>query len=75
MEGSGKMVVVAVGKNSQSGIILTLLGATKETKQEKKDRKKNAANNKSINLPAMFLMVAQMSIRIPYNSNVMVIQT
>ena len=53
MEGSGKMVVVAVGKNSQSGIILTLLGATKETKQEKKDRKKNAAN-KSINLPAMF---------------------
>jgi len=53
MEGSGKMVVVAVGKNSQSGIILTLLGATKETKQEKKDRKKNATN-KSINLSVMF---------------------
>jgi len=28
MEGSGKMVVTAVGLNSQSGIIFALLGAT-----------------------------------------------
>ena len=28
MEGSGKMVVVAVGVNSQSGIIFALLGAS-----------------------------------------------
>lgn len=28
MEGSGKMVVTAVGVNSQSGIIFSLLGAT-----------------------------------------------
>ncbi|VEL30355.1 unnamed protein product [Protopolystoma xenopodis] len=28
MEGSGKMVVTAVGVNSQAGIIFTLLGAT-----------------------------------------------
>ncbi|NXQ65013.1 AT2B1 ATPase, partial [Anthoscopus minutus] len=28
MEGSGRMVVTAVGVNSQSGIIFTLLGAT-----------------------------------------------
>jgi len=28
MEGSGRMVITAVGINSQSGIIMTLLGAT-----------------------------------------------
>ncbi|TMS39882.1 hypothetical protein L596_006341 [Steinernema carpocapsae] len=31
MEGSGKMVVTAVGVNSQTGIIMTLLGAAKST--------------------------------------------
>ena len=30
MEGSGKMVVTAVGVNSQAGIIMALLGATEE---------------------------------------------
>ena len=35
MEGSGKMVVTAVGINSQSGIILKLLGATKKEKKTK----------------------------------------
>jgi len=34
MEGSGKMVVVAVGINSQAGIILALLGATQEDKKK-----------------------------------------
>ena len=37
MEGSGKMLVVAVGVNSQAGIIFTLLGATKEEKSPKKE--------------------------------------
>jgi len=32
MEGSGKMIVTAVGCNSQSGIIFTLLGAADESK-------------------------------------------
>ena len=32
MEGSGKMVIVAVGVNSQAGMIFALLGATKEVK-------------------------------------------
>jgi len=36
MEGSGKMVIVAVGVNSQAGIIFALLGATKETKDSNK---------------------------------------
>jgi len=39
MEGSGKMLVVAVGINSQAGIIFTLLGAAQEEKT-KKDKKK-----------------------------------
>lgn len=44
MEGSGKMVVVAVGINSQAGIIFTLLGATQEEKAAKKDKKKKEKN-------------------------------
>uniref|UniRef100_A0A6I8SQS6 Calcium-transporting ATPase n=1 Tax=Xenopus tropicalis TaxID=8364 RepID=A0A6I8SQS6_XENTR len=44
MEGSGKMVVTAIGVNSQTGIIFTLLGAgeneeEKEKEKEKKDKK------------------------------------
>ncbi|XP_058842266.1 plasma membrane calcium-transporting ATPase 1-like isoform X2 [Acipenser ruthenus] len=45
MEGSGKVLVTAVGVNSQTGIIFTLLGASededkdKEEKQNKKDKK------------------------------------
>ncbi|XP_053150615.1 plasma membrane calcium-transporting ATPase 2 isoform X18 [Hemicordylus capensis] len=37
MEGSGRMLVTAVGVNSQTGIIFTLLGAGEE--EEKKDKK------------------------------------
>ncbi|XP_068108974.1 plasma membrane calcium-transporting ATPase 2 isoform X4 [Hyperolius riggenbachi] len=38
MEGSGRMLVTAVGVNSQTGIIFTLLGAS-EMEDEKKDKK------------------------------------
>ncbi|XP_074872781.1 plasma membrane calcium-transporting ATPase 3 isoform X2 [Carettochelys insculpta] len=38
MEGSGRMVVTAVGVNSQTGIIFTLLGAGAE-EEEKKEKK------------------------------------
>ncbi|EAT42936.1 AAEL005561-PA [Aedes aegypti] len=46
MEGSGKMVVTAVGVNSQAGIIFTLLGAAVDeheaaAKKKKKDSKKD----------------------------------
>ncbi|XP_039760893.1 plasma membrane calcium-transporting ATPase 2 isoform X3 [Pararge aegeria] len=46
MEGSGKMLVTAVGVNSQAGIIFTLLGAAVD-KQEKeiKQMKKAASGN------------------------------
>ncbi|XP_036057670.1 plasma membrane calcium-transporting ATPase 4 isoform X4 [Onychomys torridus] len=40
MEGSGRMVVTAVGINSQTGIIFTLLGASEEDEEEKKKKTK-----------------------------------
>lgn len=52
MEGSGKMVVTAVGVNSQTGIIFTLLGASEEgegsgeEKAEKEKRKKEIEKKK-----------------------------
>lgn len=40
MEGSGKMLVTAVGVNSQAGIIFTLLGAAKSEDDEQKKKMK-----------------------------------
>ena len=45
MEGSGKMLVTAVGVNSQAGIIFTLLGATDQS-EEKKEKKKKKKDDK-----------------------------
>ncbi|XP_018111518.1 plasma membrane calcium-transporting ATPase 1 isoform X1 [Xenopus laevis] len=45
MEGSGKMVVTAIGVNSQTGIIFTLLGAG-ENEEEKEKEKKEKKNKK-----------------------------
>lgn len=55
MEGSGKMVLVAVGPNSQAGIIFTLLGATGDEEEEdknddKKKKKKSKDKKKSLML-------------------------
>ncbi|XP_041717845.2 plasma membrane calcium-transporting ATPase 1-like isoform X3 [Coregonus clupeaformis] len=53
MEGSGKMLVTAVGENSQTGIIFALLGASeddeddeeeKEAKKKEKKEKRNAVD-------------------------------
>lgn len=47
MEGSGQFLITAVGLNSQSGIIMTLLGATAEQEgdddddEEEKKKKSN----------------------------------
>lgn len=35
MEGSGRMLITAVGINSQTGIIMALLGATKNENNKK----------------------------------------
>uniref|UniRef100_A0A4W3IHX3 Calcium-transporting ATPase n=1 Tax=Callorhinchus milii TaxID=7868 RepID=A0A4W3IHX3_CALMI len=45
MEGSGRMVVTAVGVNSQTGIIFTLLGASSE-EEEKKEKKETRQKKK-----------------------------
>uniref|UniRef100_A0A4W5LE26 Calcium-transporting ATPase n=1 Tax=Hucho hucho TaxID=62062 RepID=A0A4W5LE26_9TELE len=54
MEGSGKMLVTAVGENSQTGIIFALLGASEdddddeEEKEAKKKEKKEKKEKKSM---------------------------
>ncbi|KAJ1358332.1 hypothetical protein KIN20_016740 [Parelaphostrongylus tenuis] len=48
MEGSGKMVVAAVGVNSQTGIIMTLLGAGKSATGGQDDDSKSSVCFKSI---------------------------
>uniref|UniRef100_A0AAY4CYT7 Calcium-transporting ATPase n=1 Tax=Denticeps clupeoides TaxID=299321 RepID=A0AAY4CYT7_9TELE len=47
MEGSGRMLVTAVGVNSQTGIIFTLLGAG-EAEEEKKEKKEPYLDEGSI---------------------------
>ena len=50
MEGSGKVLVTAVGINSQAGIIFTLLGAAadEEEKEDKKEKKAGSDVEKGI---------------------------
>lgn len=51
MEGSGKMLVTAVGVNSQTGIIFTLLGAGEdddEDDEEKKEKEEKKKQKKSL---------------------------
>ncbi|XP_016020635.1 plasma membrane calcium-transporting ATPase 1 isoform X3 [Rousettus aegyptiacus] len=52
MEGSGRMVVTAVGINSQTGIIFTLLGAGGE-EEEKKDEKKKEKKKRETIFPSV----------------------
>ncbi|XP_042322538.1 plasma membrane calcium-transporting ATPase 1 isoform X4 [Sceloporus undulatus] len=46
MEGSGRVVVTAVGINSQTGIIFTLLGAGADDDEEKKEKEKKDKKSK-----------------------------
>lgn len=50
MEGSGKMLVTAVGVNSQAGIIFTLLGAAVDEQEQeiKKMKKGNKQNGRPV---------------------------
>lgn len=45
MEGSGKIVVTAVGIHSQTGIIMGLLGAASDKRKEKTSKKGNYLND------------------------------
>ena len=58
MEGRGKFLVTAVGVSSQTGLIMTLLGATDEEKKEKKeeDKKKKKSNFKSSSFLVCYLL-------------------
>ncbi|CAF0899609.1 unnamed protein product [Didymodactylos carnosus] len=47
MEGSGRMLVVGVGLNSQVGNIMTLLGATEQSKDKKSKKKKGKHKKKN----------------------------
>lgn len=47
MEGSGKMLVTAVGVNSQTGIIMTLLGAAKTVAEEERKAAKREGEQRS----------------------------
>jgi len=48
MEGSGKMVVTAVGRHSQAGIIFALLGASGDEKKESKEKPKKSSTEEEI---------------------------
>ncbi|KAG8589063.1 hypothetical protein GDO81_006237 [Engystomops pustulosus] len=50
MEGSGRMVVTAVGINSQTGIIFTLLGANEGGDEEKKSKKAKAQDGVALEI-------------------------
>lgn len=58
MEGSGRMVVTAVGVNSQTGIIFTLLGAgtEEEEKKEKKGKIMITLNNRLLSTDFFFFI-------------------
>lgn len=46
MEGSGKMVVTAVGENSQTGIIFALLGSAEDDDEDEDEKKKEKEEKK-----------------------------
>lgn len=48
MEGSGKMIVTAIGVNSQTGIIFTLLGAGEHEEEKEKKEKKSMLHQPDI---------------------------
>lgn len=54
MEGSGKMLVAAVGVNSQAGIIFTLLGAAVD-QQEQEIKKMKKGNELTISQATMLI--------------------
>lgn len=59
-QGSGKVVVTAVGINSQAGIIFTLLGAVEDqANKEDKKRKKEGKNQEK--KPRTLLIVRHVS--------------
>lgn len=62
MEGSGKMIVTAVGVNSQAGIIFTLLGAAvDEQEQAIKKMKKGELSGRSLRFLLLYRFCKKLS--------------
>lgn len=64
MEGSGRMVVTAVGINSQTGIIFTLLGAGGDDDEEKKEKEKKEKKSKfdfKLPKPVFYIVIVKLN--------------
>jgi len=59
MEGSGRMVVTAVGINSQAGIIFALLGAANESEDAQKIKKKGNVHDFLFLTSILFLLLVR----------------
>ena len=57
MEGSGKMLVLAVGEHSQTGMIFKLLGATKEDEDGEKKASVNRKESRMMDETCDFLLM------------------
>lgn len=59
MEGSGKMVVTAVGVNSQAGIIFTLLGAAVDEQEQAIKKMKKGELSADLCVPYFYAVFAR----------------
>ncbi|XP_055748394.1 plasma membrane calcium-transporting ATPase 3-like isoform X3 [Salvelinus fontinalis] len=69
MEGSGKMLVTAVGINSQTGIIFTLLGAGEGDQEEEKKDKKEGNNTPAVEAKQISIMNGKQDGTLENNQN------
>ncbi|XP_076447724.1 plasma membrane calcium-transporting ATPase 2-like isoform X3 [Babylonia areolata] len=71
MEGSGKMVVTAVGVNSQTGIIFALLGASQDEEYAAKKKKKGGEDEEAVlsNEAGGKVDIDNVTVAVPNNSS------
>ncbi|XP_042884673.1 plasma membrane calcium-transporting ATPase 2-like isoform X1 [Penaeus japonicus] len=75
MEGSGRMVVTAVGVNSQAGIIMTLLGATDKGKDGTKGKDKEKKQEEKTEKSVLQQKLSRLAIQIGYAGSAIAILT
>ncbi|XP_067614140.1 plasma membrane calcium-transporting ATPase 3-like isoform X5 [Eurosta solidaginis] len=69
MEGSGKMVVTAVGVNSQAGIIFTLLGAAVDEQEAELKKRKKGAEDGRVSVKNMHMSPSTDGIKVEADGN------
>lgn len=74
MEGSGKMVVAAVGVNSQAGIIFTLLGAAVDEHEAEEKKRKKGERPRHFFIAVYKLYSHILADRVIFKSNSLIIQ-